>query len=242
MSVAFEMLNGVALATLGAAAEGNAELIVEEKSSMLSLFTKGGIAMPLILIASVTGIAFAIERMVALRASRQLPSNLAEEALSRLSRGGKGAAAALLGTSGSALGKALGAVLERFEEGRAAMEGALSQELPRVLYDLRKNIRPVGVVASVAPLLGLLGTVLGMIKAFQTASRGGLGKGMELAGGIAEALLTTGAGLLVAIPALVLYHFLRARAEDMTLKVERAAAAFVNRLLRLSAQGQEGSK
>lgn len=209
----------------------DAGLIVGEEESLWRLFRKGGYVMPAILVASIVALAFAIERGVALRSSVQTPRGLAEDVASRLSRGGTGAAAALVEGRDGALPKVLAATLGRLSDGRAGMEEAASAESYRALYELRRNVRPIGIVASVAPLMGLLGTVLGMIKAFDVASGGGLGRGQELARGIAEALLTTGAGLIVAIPALVAYHYFRARAEDFTRRSEADAASFIDRAL-----------
>jgi biopolymer transport protein ExbB len=140
-----------------------------------------------------------------------------------------GAAVALVKERPGVLPRVLAAALGRISEGRAGMEEAAAAESYRGLYDLRRNVRPVGIVASVAPLMGLLGTVLGMIQAFDSVSGGELGGGQELARGIAKALLTTGAGLVVAIPALLGYHYLRWRAEDLSRRAEAEAAAFIDR-------------
>ncbi len=208
-----------------------AGMIVGEEESLWRLFCKGGYVMPVILIASIVALAFGIERGVALRSPVQTPKGLAEDVAGRLSRGGMGAAVALVKGKDGVLERILAAVLGRIDEGRDGMEEAAVAESYRALYDLRRNVRPIGIVASVTPLLGLLGTVLGMIKAFDTASGGGLGRSQELARGIAEALLTTGAGLVVAIPALVAYHYFRARSEDFVRSSEADAASFIDRVL-----------
>jgi biopolymer transport protein ExbB len=140
-----------------------------------------------------------------------------------------GAAAALVEGREGVLARVLAAALGRVSDGREGMEEAAAAESYRALYDLRRNVRPVGIVASVAPLMGLLGTVLGMIQAFDSVSGGGLGRGEELARGIAKALLTTGAGLIVAIPALLVYHYLKWRSEDLSRRAEAEAAAFIDR-------------
>ncbi len=204
-------------------------LILEEDTSLWELFNKGGLVMWMILLVSVTAVAFGIERGVALRAQIQVPKGLADELATRFSRGGAGAAMSLVKGKGSALARMLEAALTRVKEGRAAMEEGAGAASARALYDLRRNIRPLGVTASVSPLLGLLGTVWGMIKAFDRVSHMGLGKGAEIGGGIGEALLTTGAGLTVAIPALLAYHFFRGRAEDLIHQAENDTIAFIGR-------------
>jgi biopolymer transport protein ExbB len=223
---------GLSLSDEGAAGPREEEqpLIVGEDESLWRLFWKGGLVMPAILAASVVGLAFAIERAAALRAPVQAPDGLAEEAALRLSRGGPGAARALVGGKDSALARMLDAALVRLAEGRRAMEESAGAAAERALYDLRRNVRPLGVVASVSPLLGLLGTVWGMIRAFDAAGEVGLGRGAELARGIGEALITTGAGLLVAIPALLFYHFFRARSEDLVRKAEGETAGFIDKV------------
>jgi biopolymer transport protein ExbB len=209
-------------------AEGRG-LIIGEDEGAWRLFRKGGLVMSAILIASIVAFAFAIERGVALRDSVQTPSGLPDELFTRMTRGGMGAAVSLVEGREGVLARVLAAALGRVSDGRAGMEEAAAAESYRALYDLRRNIRPVGIVANVTPLMGLLGTVLGMIQAFDSVSGGGLGSGEELARGIAKALLTTGAGLLVAIPALLVYHYLRWRSEDLSRRAEAEAAAFIDR-------------
>ncbi|MHC4247806.1 MAG: MotA/TolQ/ExbB proton channel family protein [Planctomycetota bacterium] len=208
---------------------GGSGLIVGEDEGAWQLFWKGGIVMPAILIASIVALAFATERGVALRGSIQTPPGLPDELFTRMTRGGMGAAASLVEGRDGVLSRVLAAALGRVSDGRAGMEEAAAAESYRALYDLRRNVRPVGIVASVAPLMGLLGTVLGMIQAFDSVSGGGLGRGEDLARGIAKALLTTGAGLMVAIPALLVYQYLRWRSEDLSRRAEAEAAAFIDR-------------
>ena len=211
-------------------------LILEEDTGLWELFGKGGFVMWLILLASVTALAFGIERGAALRAQVQVPKGLAEEFAARYSRGGAPAALPLVKGKASALARMLEAALARVNDGRAEMEEAAGATSARALYDMRRNIRPLGIAASVSPLLGLLGTVWGMIKAFDRVSHGGLGRGAELAGGIGEALLTTGFGLMVAIAALLVYHFFRARSEDLVHLAEEETILFIDRAV----SGQPG--
>jgi biopolymer transport protein ExbB len=96
--------------------------------------------------------------------------------------------------------------------------------------DLSKGLVVLETVAGVSPLLGLLGTVIGMIKVFQEISEVGVGQGNLLAGGIAEAILTTAAGLFVAIPSLVLYNFFTSRAEALILEIEKHSSTLLRKL------------
>jgi biopolymer transport protein ExbB len=206
------------------------KLIVEEEASLLRLYLKGGLAMHGILIASIVALAYAIERGIALRQQVQVPDGMVEEAMGRLSRGGPAALGELIKGRDCALARLLDAAVAHFREGRKAMEEAVGGASYEALYDLRKNVRPLGIVSNITPLLGLLGTVLGMIRAFDKVSDAGLGRGEELAGGIAEALITTGAGLLVAIPAFLAYHFYRNRSDDLVRKAEAQVATFIQRV------------
>ena len=95
---------------------------------------------------------------------------------------------------------------------------------------LQKGMVVLETVASVSPLLGLLGTVLGMIKVFQEISEVGIGRGNLLAGGIAEAILTTAAGLFIAIPSLVFYNYFSSKVEGLILEIEKYSNAMLKKL------------
>ena len=95
---------------------------------------------------------------------------------------------------------------------------------------LQKGLVVLETVAGISPLMGLLGTVLGMIKVFQEISEVGIGRGNLLAGGIAEAILTTAAGLFIAIPSLVLYNYFSSKSEGIILEIEKHANALVKKL------------
>jgi biopolymer transport protein ExbB len=105
---------------------------------------------------------------------------------------------------------------------------------------LQKGLVVLETVASVSPLLGLLGTVLGMIKVFREISEVGVGQGNLLAGGIAEAILTTAAGLFIAIPALVFYNFYSSKAEGLILEIEKYSNALLKKLRGFQGDREEG--
>ena len=114
------------------------------------------------------------------------------------------------------------------QEIREAIEDAGHQEVPK----LEKHIKVLAAIAHISPLFGLLGTVIGMVKAFQViqvkaAALNPVSAG-DLAGGIWTALLTTAAGLIVAIPAIAAYHYLAARVQDFTLEMEHSATELIN--------------
>jgi biopolymer transport protein ExbB len=127
--------------------------------------------------------------------------------------------------------------LDRADADGFEMEAALEEAGSRELYDLRRNARPLGVVADVAPLLGLMGTVIGMIKAFEVvAHSGALGRTELLAEGIGEALITTAFGLAVAVPSIIAYHYFRARADGFVRAMEDECLDIVNALRRMRRQ------
>lgn len=219
----------------------DAARIIGRDTGLWALFVKGGILMPFILAASVVAVGYGIERGVALRAPVQVPERLAEKVAAALSQGGPESALSLVKGRESALALMLSAALEKLREGKRAMEEAAGAAAAYALYDMRRNVRPLGIVAGVAPLLGLLGTVWGMIQAFDTVSGGGLGKSALLAKGIAQALITTGAGLIAAIPALVAHHYFRGRAEDLVRQSEARTAAFIDRVTSQPARQEPAS-
>jgi biopolymer transport protein ExbB len=99
-----------------------------------------------------------------------------------------------------------------------------------VAHDLDRFLNTLGTIAGVAPLLGLLGTVAGIIKAFNAIYAGGMGDPQALSGGISEALVTTAAGLCVAIPSYIAYRYLRGRVESIVVQIEKDVLQFTDAL------------
>lgn len=189
--------------------------------TVFDMFRGGGYLMWPILLCSVVTLAFVLERFVALRQSVVFPRPLRSE-IEGLARDGKlDEALELSSNEQSPFAKLVHACLVRAESTGFEMEAALEEAGSRALYDLRKNAKPLGVIADVAPLLGLMGTVVGMIKAFEVVAKtGALGQTELLAQGISEALLTTAFGLGVAVPALISFHYFRQKAETHVRSME----------------------
>jgi biopolymer transport protein ExbB len=101
-----------------------------------------------------------------------------------------------------------------------------------VIHDLERYLNSLGTIAAVSPLLGLLGTVIGMVKVFTAITTAGVGNPSVLAGGISEALITTAAGLSVAIPSLIGYRYLRGRIDELVVEMEKEAMKLVDTLHR----------
>ncbi|MEL6429057.1 MAG: MotA/TolQ/ExbB proton channel family protein [Planctomycetota bacterium] len=195
-----------------------------DAESLFELIERGGVLMVPIALASFVALAFAIERLVGLRAgalgSKRLQRDVVDAARTR----GRDAALGLCREQADKpLARILAAGLARtnadFAEREKVVEDAANGEVRR----LARNLRPLFLVWLIAPLLGLLGTVWGMIKAFKgIAGEGGIGRPEVLADGIYGALSTTAAGLAVAIPSIVAYWYLQGRIEAFAARVEEA--------------------
>ena len=184
-------------------------------------------------------VAFILDRAVSLRQDYIFPEKL-RAGLMKLAREGDVAKAMELCESNrSPFARLMLASLQRAGHDGFEMEAALEEAGARVLYDLRRNCKVLAVVADIAPLLGLMGTVTGMIKAFDVVAFRALGRTELLAEGISEALLTTAFGLIVAVPAAVCYHIYRAKAENL-LRLMEDAALDILAALRAARNGAAG--
>jgi biopolymer transport protein ExbB len=187
--------------------------------------SRGGPLMIPILLCSLVGVAFAIERAVSLRQSAVAPRDLQEEVLEAIGGGGSAAALDVCEQRPSALSRVLMAGLRLGDAPKDEVNLAMSEAGERELWALERLAKPLSVIAGVAPLLGLLGTVWGMILAFDVvAQKGALGDPRQLANGIATALLTTLAGLSVAIPCYIFYHYFRSKSDRMIVEIEETAS------------------
>jgi biopolymer transport protein ExbB len=176
---------------------------------------------------SIVAMGVIINRMWALRARRVLPKRLVAQIweLYRYRRLDEEKIDAL--SAGSPLGRILAAGLVNRHHAREIMKESIEEAGRRVVFDLERYLNTLGTIASIAPLLGLLGTVIGMIKVFNAIMGGGLGRADVLAGGISEALITTAAGLSVAIPSLMFYRYFRGQVDALVVKMEEEALKMV---------------
>ncbi len=204
-------------------AEG--ELAPEEERTMGEAFLlklrEGGLTMVFLFLVSVAGVGYAIERAVNLRLSAIAPEGLAEEANKLWRMGEFEEIERLPDRKDSTLARAL-AVVARHRHSNMADVSMMAGDVAS--RDLRRHLQRaygLAVVATVSPLLGLLGTVIGMIGAFdKVAAAGALGDASLLGGDISKALITTGAGLTIAVPSLILYHYFKNRTNQYALVVE----------------------
>jgi biopolymer transport protein ExbB len=190
---------------------------------------------------SVIALALVIERLMSLRTSRVLPSTLFDEVVQVTQKGVPQAAVLSRLAANSALGWVLAGGLQSLASDPRASEHKLRQALENAgreaLHQLERYLNTLGTIATAAPLLGLLGTIIGMIEIFgsqaPTAGSPG-GNPQQLAHGISIALYNTAFGLIVAIPALMFHRYFRGRVEAYRLALELAAERFVPHLVRLT--------
>jgi biopolymer transport protein ExbB len=128
----------------------------------------------------------------------------------------------------SPLGRVLAAGLVNRHHPREIMKESIEDTGRQVVVELERYLNTLGTIASITPLLGLLGTVIGMIKVFAAITSHGVGNPSVLAGGISEALITTAAGLSVAIPSLIFYRYFRGKVDELVIKMEEEALKIVD--------------
>jgi biopolymer transport protein ExbB len=201
-----------------------------EKESMLDLIKKGGLIMIPLALGSILALALGIERFISLSTERVLPAGFIDSLMKAWKSDPSGKRAiAYCDESGGAAGHIFKAGVRRAKMGSEAVEKAIEDAGSREADKMKRSLRPISVVATVSPLLGLLGTVYGMIGAFQATAGAGnaAAKPEMLATGIYEALVTTAAGLTIAIPVLLLYQFLLGRVDKVIDHIDEAGTEFV---------------
>ncbi len=184
----------------------------------------GGWLMAPILLSSVVATAIVIERAWMLRRQRVLPGELSRRLAVRPPERERRPVERVEFDGESPLARVLRAGADHADSGRESMKAAMQEAIDRANHELQRYLTTLGIIASVTPLLGLLGTVVGMIDVFSALMLAGSGNAQALAGGIAEALITTAAGLSVAIPALMFHRYFLRRVDDLALEMEQEAA------------------
>ncbi|MDE2259145.1 MAG: MotA/TolQ/ExbB proton channel family protein [Betaproteobacteria bacterium] len=193
---------------------------------MLHLIEAAGWPSILLVIASVVGLAIIFERLVVLRASRVLPEGLLNDVLVQVRDHGISPQLVQKLESGSPLGRILSAGLRNERNSREAMKESIEEAGRAVLVDLERSLSTLGTVASISPLLGLFGTVVGMIMLFGSQNPAGASPA-ELAQGISVALYNTAFGLVVAVPSMIFYRLFRSRIDMLVAEMEQQAIKLV---------------
>ena len=202
--------------------------------SVWDFITKGGIVMIPIGICSFVAVAVFIERLISLRRSAIIPATFLPGLKKTLRKDptDKAKAIAYCRTNGSAVANVFAAGIKKLDGSIESIQQRIDEAGQREVLKLRRFLRVLSVIASVTPLMGLLGTIFGMIKAFQTVaiSPDALGKTELLATGIYEAMITTAAGLSVAIPVLIAYHWISAKVDRLVMDIDSMSVEFLEDL------------
>ncbi|HEY2418137.1 MAG TPA: MotA/TolQ/ExbB proton channel family protein [Steroidobacteraceae bacterium] len=195
---------------------------------MWEIVQAGGALMWPIMLCSVVAAAITLERLWTLQDRRVLPPDLMQKVWKLVEAHQINDKVILALQHNSPLGRLLAAGLENRHRPREILMERLEDTGRHVVYELERYLNTLGTIAGVSPLLGLLGTVTGIIKAFNALNAGGAGDPRMLSGGIAEALVATAAGLSVAIPSLIMYRYLRGRVERIVVEMEKNALRLVD--------------
>lgn len=202
---------------------------------MIEFIKSGGFLVLPILISSVLALAIIIERFISLNARRIVPENIIRKAHQiALDKNPSAHPDVPSIRESSLIGKVLAAGLQNSNQPRHIMKESLEETGRHAAHEMDKYMTALGTIAAVTPLLGLLGTVIGMIEVFSVITELGVGSPTDLAGGISTALITTAAGISVAVPALIFHRYFKGKINDYVVRMEQEAL----KLIELSAQSK----
>jgi biopolymer transport protein ExbB len=239
-------LGGVALAQEAggvgdaerAAARAELERIEEEQSlaasegrTLADWYGMGGLIMHGLLGCSVLVLALVIERLLTLRRNRVIPRKFMKSIMSHWEKREIAQVVGLCGASNNSIARVLRAGLIHFDEGLARVEDAIGVAGDHEATQLRRNLAVLAALGNIATMMGLLGTVLGMIESFDLIAKTGTGDARVVAGGIFTALVTTAAGLMVGITAIGFHSYLRRKVEVLELDLEETSFRMLESLV-----------
>ena len=197
---------------------------------MFELVKSGGWLMLPIIICSIVALAICLDRFLALNPDKIAPKQLLAQVWGWIKNNQLDAGKIKSLKTSSPLGRILAAGLSNSRHGRDVMKESIQEAASYVIHDLERYLNTLGTIAAIAPLLGLLGTVIGMIKVFSEIMQQGTGNAGVLAGGISEALITTAAGLSIAIPALIMHRYYVRRIDGIVIALEQETVKLVDAL------------
>jgi len=180
-----------------------------------------------LLAVSIVAVALIIERFMILRKEKIVPSGLLERVLSAYRRQGVSDEMLERLSEDSPLGRVLASGLRNYDSSRYVMKDAIEETGRAVTHELERFLTTLGTIATISPLMGLFGTVVGMIEIFGSQSPSGSNP-IELAHGISVALYNTGFGLVIAIPAMIFFRHFRGLVESFVVEMEQQAAMLVD--------------
>jgi len=195
---------------------------------MFELIKAGGFLIWPIMLCSIWALAIVVERFLALKRGAVTPPKLVQQVETLATRPDLSSDVVQEVQKRSPLGRILAAGLVNRSQPRIVVKEALEEAGRHVVHELERHLNTLGTIAAVTPLLGLLGTVIGMIKVFAAITAYGVGDPTVLAGGISEALITTAAGLSVGIPSLMFHRYFRGRINELTIDMEQQALRFLD--------------
>ena len=197
---------------------------------MFELVKAGGWIMLPILLCSAAALAICIERWIELNPNKIAPPNTFPQVSEWLKNQQLDAEKLRRLRQSSPLGEILAAGLANARHGRDIMKESIEDAASHVVHRLEKYLNALGTIAAITPLLGLLGTVIGMIRVFSEIMLEGTGNAGVLAGGISEALITTASGLSIAIPALMMHRYYVRRVDSIVVQLEQETIKLVNHM------------
>jgi biopolymer transport protein ExbB len=204
-----------------------------DAARMWEIIKAGGPVMLPIILCSIGAAAIVVERLWTLQERRVIPRELTAKVWKLVESGTLNDKHVEALEQNSPLGRILAAGLANRDLGRDIVKEAVEDTGRHVVHELDRFLNMLGTIAAVSPLLGLLGTVTGIINAFSAIQARGVGDPAVFASGISEALITTAAGLVIAIPALLSYRYLRGHVDTLVIEMEKEAIKLVQSLHRL---------
>lgn len=199
---------------------------------MLEIIFAGGWLMLPIVLCSILSLTIIAERFWALRRGNVVPEGVGKKVEDWAARHELDKRHLEQLRSESALGRVLSSALRNRHRSREHIKECVEDTGRHVVHELERFLNTLGTIAGIAPLLGLLGTVIGMIKVFSTILAVGVGNANQLAGGISEALITTAAGLTVAIPSYFFYRYFKGVVEEYVVSMEQQAINLIEAIER----------
>lgn len=194
---------------------------------MFEIVKSGGWLMLPIILCSIVALAIIGERLWSLQRKRIIPKHLVAQIWHLHSKGQLNGEQINIVRKSSPLGRVLASGLANAHNDREVMKESIEETGRHVVHELERYMNSLGTIAAITPLLGLLGTVIGMIKVFSVITAQGVGNPTVLAGGISEALITTAAGLSVAIPTLMAHRYFRGLIDSLVVYMEQEAIKMV---------------
>jgi biopolymer transport protein ExbB len=194
---------------------------------VFEIIKAGGWVMWPLILCSIASTAIILERFWSLQTRRICPKHLVAQ-IWRWAKSNQLDAAHLAALRDSSpLGRILAAGLANLHHSREVMKESIEETGRHVVHELERYLNPLGTIASIGPLLGLLGTVIGTIQVFNAITSHGVGNPTEMAGGIAKALVTTAGGIIVAIPSLIFSRHFRRKVDELVVSMEQEAIKMV---------------